>query len=127
MQSKKIFSTTVLIIFFVLVLISCLVIAYSLAGIKASSSDVSGDLDEARGEFTLLVAALMGVALLAPFFLAFVGSILTIAVSSICLIFSVRNARIDCKPVRIINIILSCFFAAAVALGIIAIILLRFL
>ena len=69
----------------------------------------------------------MGVALIAPFIFVFIGSILTIFVASICLGFSIRNAKIDYKPVKIINIILSCFFAAAVAFSIIAIILLKVL
>ena len=57
--------------------------------------------------------------------IVYIISGLIILISSICLGFSIRNSRFDNKPVKVINIILSCVNACALVIGITALILKR--
>ena len=127
MEEKRIVSTVILIIFLVIVCFLCWLDITCLVFVGDYSPDISGQLGDVEGEEKLVIGIIAGIAAIAPYFFILVGSVILIILSAPCLIFSIRNTRVRCKPVRIINIVLSCIFAAAVALGIIAIILFKVL
>lgn len=126
-KPKRIVSTVFLIIFFAIVFFLCWLTVELLVGIKNFDPDASGTFEDLSGEEALVVAPFLGIVMLAPYILTFICSVLIIFNSVICLGFSIRNTRVENKTVKIINIVLSCLFAAAVALGITAIILMRYL
>ena len=127
MEDKKIISTVLLIIFFAFVCFLCWLAVDMLVYIKGYNPDLSGYTEGMDGEAIIVMAAFFGLALAAPYILIFLSSILIILNSLICLGFAIRNMRIEYRPVKIINIVLTCCFAAASILGIVAIILLRVL
>lgn len=126
-KAEKIISTVILIIFLAFVCFLCWLAVYLLVEIRNYNPDASGLTEGMDGEGILIMAAFSGLALAAPIILFFVAVGLIILNSLICLGFSIGNTRVKNKPVRIINFVLSCCFAAAFALGIITIILLRVL
>ena len=95
--------------------------------VRDYSPDVSGMLGDAEGEERLILGLLAGVAAAAPYFFILGSGVLLIILSLPCLLGSISNARVKFKPVRIINIVLSCLFGAALALGVTAIILFKVL
>ena len=126
MENKRITSTIFLIICLAVVIFLCWVAVDLLVGIKNYSPD-TGALGDTEGETQLMAGIWAGVALIAPVLLIFLVSGIIILISLICLGFSIRNTRVKNKPVRIINIVLSCCFASASALAVIVLILLKVL
>ena len=126
-KAEKVISTVFLIIFLLVVCFLCWLMADLLVVVKNYSPEPPPEFEEMSGEDILFVAILAGAALAAPFLLIEIALGLTILISLICLGCSIRNTRVKNKPVRVINIVLSCFYAAALALGIVVIILIRVL
>ena len=127
MEEKRIISTTVLAVFLAIVCLLCWLVVDLLVFVQNYSPDVSGELEGVEGEEMLVLGVLMGFIAIAPYFFILACSVLLILISLCCLGGSIVNTRIKFKPVRITNIVYSCCFAAATALGIIALILMRVL
>ena len=126
-KAEKVISTVFLIIFLLIVCFLCWLMVDLLVVVKNYSPETSPELEEMDGEEKLLVGIFAGLALAAPFFLILIAFGLTVLISLICLGCSIGNTRVKNRPVKIINTVLSCCFAAALALAIIVIILVRVL
>lgn len=119
MENKKITSTIILIILFVIVCLLCVWDFIIVTGINphgGTPADGTGEGSVTGGAIVSFVVAMGLVAVIAL-------SVHIIVISAICLKFSIRNTKDESKPVKVINIVLSCVFSAGVALGAIAIIL----
>ncbi len=125
MENKRILSTVTLIIFLTFLCFLCWFAIFTGVGIKEALADKPVSTGDGTSDLILngAVVITMGVGLI----LVMAASGVDIIISLICLGFSIRNTRVEFKPVKIINIILSCCFAAAAASGAIALILLRVL
>ena len=126
-KAEKIISTVILIIFLAFVCFLCWLAVSLLIGIINYTPQPPDGFNDLDGEEQLVIIVWGGLAMAAPFILILGTLGLIFLNSSICLACSVRNTRVKCKPVKIINIVLSCCFAASLVLGIITIILLRVL
>lgn len=127
MENKRIGSTVALIIFFAVVCFLCWLDMYLAVNIPQTLANPS--MPDADGNATAgvvgtgFIALIMGLGLI----FAFILSGFIILNSLICLGFSIRNTRVESNTVRGINILLSCGYAVAAALGIVAVVLLRVL
>ena len=126
-KAGKIISTVILIIFLAFVCFLCWLAVDLLIGVTNYSPDASNEFGDLDGEEMLMVVIFAGVAMAAPYLLILISVGLIFLNSLICLGCSISNTRVKNKPVKIINIVLSCCFAAALVLGVITIILLRVL
>ncbi len=126
-EEKRIFSTVVLIVFLVLLCVACWFDIFLSVAITDMLKNLTPPESTGDGEMDLFLGGLIGVSIGMGAILAFVVSIVTALVALTCLGYSIRNTRVKNKPVRVINIVLSCCNAVAFALGITAIILLRVL
>lgn len=127
MEEKRIFSTVVLIIFLVLLGVACWFdISFSIWEADALNNLAP---PESTGDATsdMILGGVIAISIGMGAVLALVVSAVTALVALICLAYSIRNTKVKNKPVRVINIVLSCCNAIALALGITAIILLRVL
>ena len=126
MEEKRIISTTVLFVFLAIVcFLSWLDIVCLVSILNPSDGPV--DTGGAGGEeqFFMMMFAGMVLGMGVIFILAL--SVLIILISLICLLKSSFNTRVEYRPTKIINIVLSCCFASAITLAVISLILLRVL
>ncbi len=126
MENKRILSTVTLIIFLTFLCFLCWFAIFTGVGIKEALAD-SEPVSTGDGTSDLILNAAVVITMGVGLILVMAASGIDIIISLICLGFSIRNTRVQYKPVKIINIILSCCFAAAAASGAIALILLRVL
>lgn len=116
MENKKRASTTVLIICLVFVCILCVFDYVIATGINPQGSAPAGGTEEG----SYMTGAIVSVVVAFGLMIVIGLSSFIIIISAFCLKFSIRNTKNESKPIRIMNIILSCCFSAGVALGIIA-------
>lgn len=126
MENKRILSTVTLIIFLAFLCFLCWFAIFMGIGIKEALTEYE-PVSMGDGTSDLIVNGVFALSMGLGFILVMAASGFDIITSLICLGFSIRNTRVENKPVKIINIILSCCFAAAAVSGAVALILLRVL
>ncbi len=127
MEPKRIPSIIVLIIFFALLCFLCWLDMLLAVNLPAALDNPKMPESTGDGTADIVVTGLVALSLGMGFIFVLAISAFIIVTALVCLGFSIRNTKAENKPVKVINIFLSCCFAAAAALGIISIILLRVL
>ena len=127
MDNKKILSTIVLIILLAVLCFACWFDIFMSVAVTDAAANPNPPNSTGDGTGDLIAAGLSVLVIGGGFVWVLAASVLTVLISLICLVFSIRNTKVESNPVKAINIILSCLFSAGAALGLIAIILLRVL